>query len=162
VDNEVTAYNRPSVDAQIFSSLSPGFRVVAQRRTEAGWYGFDPGVAQAANIGVFRLRWVETGADMHVEGDCAGLPVVQGPTPGICYTMPMGDLDVLASPDASSSVVVTMEVEDYAQVLGKTADDAWAQVDLSGGNLGLSQTGWIPAATLNMNGPCNSLPVVTP
>ena len=84
------------------------FHVITEGRTADGWLGFDPGVAQAANVGIFRLRW-----------------------------------------------------SDYAAVTGKTKED-WARVDLSVGNVGPDLAGWVQEVTLNLNGPCDDLPMVEP
>ena len=73
----------------------------------------------------------------------------------------MGEVQVYAEPDVSSEVIAMMTYGDHAAVMGKTADD-WARVDLKVGNTGLDLTGWIEGATLNMNGPCDDLPTVSP
>jgi hypothetical protein len=160
-EQDVTIYRRPYPEAEVFSTLSAGLEVTVGGVTADGWYGFDPAVAQAANIGVFRLRWVDGSIGVRLEGGCGGVPEMVGPLPGICFTMPMGDVPVYVNADMSSAVVATLVMNDYAAVLGRT-DDGWAQVDLSAGNTGLELTGWIEAATLNMNGPCWDLPTLTP
>jgi hypothetical protein len=33
--------------------------ITVAARSKGGWLGFDPGVTQAANVGLFRLRWVQ-------------------------------------------------------------------------------------------------------
>lgn len=158
-ESSVPAYTRPSLEAMVFGTMSPGFRVPAEGRTTDGWLGFNPGVAQAANIGVFRLRWVEESDSIRLEGACDNLPELDGPPAGVCFTMPMGDVSVYAEPDASSEVIAVLVVEDYTAVLGRTTE-GWAKVDLSIGNTGLNVRGWIQANTLNMNGPCVDLPTI--
>jgi hypothetical protein len=160
-ESEVTVYERPSLDAAVFGSMPPGFRILAEARTADGWLGFEPGVAQAANIGVFRLRWVDGNSGVRLEGACEGLPELVGPPAGVCFTTPMGEVQVYAEPDVASTIIATMMVGDYAAVIGKTAD-GWARVDLSVGNTGLALTGWIQEFTLNLNGPCDDLPTVEP
>jgi len=160
-ENPVTVYMRPSTEAWIFGTLDTTMRLQISARTADNWFGFDPGVAQAANIGVFRLRWVPQSIDVRLEGGCGEVPIVEGPPPGVCFTMPMGDTDVYLSPDSSSSVFATLHLEDYAAVIGRTAD-GWGQLDLSLGNTPLEGIGWVEGATLNLNGPCEDLPVVTP
>jgi hypothetical protein len=156
----VTVYFRPSLAADVFGSAPPGEMIIAGARTADGWLGFEPGVAQAANIGVFRNRWVqETDPNITLSGDCAGLPVVVGPTVGVCYDMPMEDVPVYQTTDTTSAVITTLHVQDYAALVGVMGAD-WAQVDLSQGNTGQSGLGWIESLTLNMNGPCDSLPEV--
>jgi uncharacterized protein YgiM (DUF1202 family) len=74
----------------------------------------------------------------------------------------MSSVNVYSSPDTSSSVLATLEVEDFAAVTGY-ASDGWAQVDLGAGNTGLSGTGWMEQSDLNLNGDtCDELPTVSP
>jgi hypothetical protein len=159
--NELTIYSRPSTAADIFSTQPAGFNIHFSARTSSGWLGFDPGVAQAANIGSFRLRWVAPGTQT-ISGGCSRLPVVWGPPPGICFDMPMEDVNVHATADTSSPVVVRLNVGDFAAITGQTADGNWVKVDLGPGNTGSSATGWVESSTTNVNGPCSSLPTVTP
>jgi hypothetical protein len=160
-ESEVTVYERPSSEAAVFGTMEPGFRIVAEGRTADGWLGFEPGVAQAANVGVFRLRWVDGSSGVRLEGACEDLSELVGPPAGVCFTMPMDDVQVYAEPAASSAIIATMTYGDYAAVTGKTTDD-WARVDLSVGNTGLRLLGWIQGFTLNLNGPCDALPTVEP
>ena len=160
-EREVTVYSRPSSSANVFGSMAAGDRVMAGGRTADGWLGFDPGVAQAANMGIFRLRWVDGSSGVRLEGTCDDLPELVGPPPGVCFTMPMDEVHVYAEPDVSSAVVATMTPGDYAAVKGQTAD-GWAKVDLSAGNTGLDLSGWIEGTTLNFNGPCENLPTIEP
>jgi hypothetical protein len=155
--DNVMAFTRPSLQADPFGQVSlAGFPIPVLAKTEDGWLGFDPGVAQAANTGVFRFRWVSAD-QVQLTGDCQTVPVVVGPPPGICFTMPMEDTPVYADPDPSSTLVATLVVNQYAAVLGKNGQ-GWAKLDLSLGNSGVNQTGWISAGSLNFNGPCDSLP----
>jgi len=160
VNSETTAYERPSLDAPVFATMSPGVRVIVEAITADGWIGFDPGMAQAGNVGVFRLRWVQESDAFSLEGTCAGLPVIEGPPAGVCFTMSMFDTPVFAEPDTSSAIIVTMHHGDYAKVLGITEN--WVRIDLSVGSLELGQSGWISSEMVNFNGPCEDLPAVTP
>jgi hypothetical protein len=127
-----------------------------------GWVGFDPGVAQAANIGVFRLRWVHFD-EVSLSGDCVSVSQLSWvPQPDLCYFMPMENATVYASANTSASVIATLEVEDFASVTGYT-NNGWAQIDLGAGNTGLTGTGWVEQSTLNVNGgTCDELPEVSP
>jgi hypothetical protein len=155
-------YNRPSTEAQVFSEIGAGFSAVVSGRTVDGWVGFDPGVAQAANIGVFRLRWVHFD-EVSLSGDCVSVSQLSWvPQPDLCYFMPMENVTVYASANTSASVIATLEVEDFASVTGYT-NDGWAQIDLGAGNTGLTGSGWVEQSTLNVNGgTCDELPEVTP
>jgi hypothetical protein len=156
------AYTRPSTESQEFAPMAyADFPTAVGARTADGWLGFDPHKAQAANIGIFRLRWVQA-AQVTTEGDCEAVEVVVGPLPTVCYDMPMEDTPVYALPDTSSTLLATLVVEQYAAVLGPNAAGDWVKLDLSVGNSGVNQQGWASAALLNVNGPCDSLPVQTP
>lgn len=155
-----TIYSRPSQDARIFSEVGTNFEAPVSARTADGWLGFSPGTAQAANIGPFRLRWIDS-ADIVLSGDCLHIPEMWGAPANICFTMPMESVNIYANPDSSSSIVTTLEIGDFAAVLG-VAGDQWAQVDLGQGNTGQSGLGWMERAAFNLNGPCSDLPVVTP
>lgn len=157
----LTIYSRPSDASDVFFEAGAGFSQAMGARTDDGWLGFDPAIAQAANIGSFRYRWIYLD-DATFAGDCLGLPVVWGPLPGYCYDMPMEIVNVYAAPDTTSSLVTTLEVGEFAAINGTFGSD-WAQVDLGPGNTGLTGLGWVNAATLNMNGSsCGSLPAVSP
>jgi hypothetical protein len=156
-----TFYTRPNIEAAVFFEDTGGFEVQVIGRTADGWVGFDPAIAQAANMGPFRLRWVFY-QDVVLRGDCLGVDEVWAPLPGYCYDMPMGAVSVYAEPTTAAFVVTMLDVNDFAAITGLFGDD-WAQIDLAPGNTGLTGSGWVEASTLNMNGAaCGGLPVVTP
>ncbi|MBN1265562.1 MAG: hypothetical protein JXA25_08720 [Anaerolineales bacterium] len=157
----LTVYTRPSTEAEVFGPLGSGMEVEATAQTADGWWGFDPGVAQAANMGVFRYRWIEDGPSLALTGGCSTLPVVAGPAPGFCFMMPMGDVPVMVEPYETAALLATMSAGDYTAVTGRTAD-GWIRLDLAVGNLELEGTGWMAASYLNVNGPCESIPDVVP
>ncbi len=159
--NEVTAYNRPSLEAEVFATMPLDMSFYVEARTADGWIGFDPAYAQAGNIGVFHHRWVQEGDDIILEGACDDLPVVVGPAPGVCFTMPMGDVPIYEAPDTSSEVLFMLYAGDFVEVEGETEDN-WFLVDLNIGNLGVYLTGWMEGVHVNFNGPCMDLPIVTP
>jgi putative hemolysin len=159
--SNIETYQRPHLQAEVWGTLSTGDQYAVNAKTADGWLGFEPGVAQAANIGVFRLRWVEEDAAITLEGECENLPVVAGPPPGVCFTMAVADTPVYTEADASSARLVTMQPpDDYAAVVAKTADANWLKLDLSVGSMGSDQTGWIEAGMANLNGPCDILPII--
>ena len=157
---EVTIYRRPSTASGVFSTQGAGFTIPITARTADGWLGFDPGVAQAANFGSFRLRWIEPGAGT-LAGGCS-LPVVWGPPAGVCFFMPMTSTNVYVNPDAASPVAALLQVGEFAAITGLTAGGDWAKVDLGPGNTGSTAVGWVDSDALNVNGPCEGLPTVTP
>lgn len=152
---DVMIYTRPSLEADAFAPLSAAeVPVVLGAKTADGWLGFEPGVAQAANMGVFRLRWV-LAAQVQVKGNCEALPEVVGPPPGICFTMPMEDTAVHAEPHDGAAIVTTLTVGQYAAVEAISA--GWARLDLGLGNSGIKRAGWVFRTTLNVNGPCEEV-----
>jgi len=159
-EREVTAYQRPGSDAEVFAPVPPGLRVYVEARTADGWIGFDPGTAQAGNVGVFRLRWVPPGEGYSLVGVCDDLPVVEGPPPGICFVMCLDETPVYLKADTLSTLVVLLQSGDYAQAL--SIGDEWVQVDLSSGSAGLDERGWIQRQLASFNGPCDELPLATP
>jgi hypothetical protein len=159
-NTEVTIYERPSATADVFSTMPAGFTTPVEARTASGWLGFEPGVAQAANIGPFRLRWLEPAA-VSLTGQCDDLPEVWAPPPGICFEMPMEDTEVHAEPDLASSLLIVLHEGEFAAVAGLSGT-GWAKVDLGPGNTGSSVQGWIEETALNMNGSCDSLPMLVP
>lgn len=58
-NKDLTAYRLPDASSDVFGTLPAGtdqYRISA--RTADGWIGFDPGVAQAGNVGLARNRWI--------------------------------------------------------------------------------------------------------
>ena len=157
--NDVPAYFRPNTESNLFGTLSAGMSVEAAARTSDSWIGFEPGVAQAANVGIFRLRWVEETSDISLDGDCGALPIVEGPVPGICFAMLMTDTSIYEEPDPSSSLVVTLTTQEYAAVTGRLPGD-WYRLDLAIGDTSSNRVGWAEGAAISLNGPCDSLPII--
>lgn len=162
LDEATTLYDRPSTEAQIFSEGVAGFNAVVTGRTFDGWVGFDPGIAQAANVGIFRLRWVHFD-NVSLTGNCVSVPQSSWvPQPDLCYTMPQSSVNVYTNANTSSTVLSTLNVEQFASVSGFTGG-GWTQVDLGAGNTGRSGIGWMQEADLNLNGgTCDELPTVSP
>jgi hypothetical protein len=158
---DVTIYTRPSVLADVFSTITLSTAVEITSLSADGWLGFDPGVAQAANIGVFRQRWIPPDAAVALEGNCAGLPVEAWvPAPGVCYQMSMGPVDVHAAADPTSAVSHTLAVGEFVSVTGRTAT-GWLFVNGDEGNVP-GVIGFIAELEMNASGPCDSIPTVSP
>lgn len=155
-----TAYNRPSTQAAPFGALSAGESYPVAGKTADGWVGFDPGVAQAANVGPFRLRWVQPGPGAAVTGDCAGVPGVPPLSPTACYEMAMEETPVLAQPAAGAEQTATLQPGDYAPVTG--VNGSYLALDMAGSSARGAGLGWIAKQYANYNGPCENLPTVTP
>ena len=58
----LTAYRLPDATSDVFGSYPPTDTYRALAWTADGWVGFDPGVAQAGNIGLAHHRWVQFNA----------------------------------------------------------------------------------------------------
>jgi hypothetical protein len=58
----LTAYRLPDATSDVFGSFPPVDTYEALARTADGWVGFDPGIAQAGNIGLAHHRWVQFNA----------------------------------------------------------------------------------------------------
>lgn len=158
----VNIYTRPSTEADLFYTSGEGEQIPpALARTADGWIGFDPGVAQAANVGPFRLRWLQE-SQATLQGDCAALPIVRGPPPGVCFDMIVAPTDVHSGPDLTTSVLITLQPDDYAELLGTTPEQSWAKISLLRGSPSQDLQGWVDIASLNVNGPCSPLPTVQP
>ncbi|MCB0017258.1 MAG: hypothetical protein KDE09_05660 [Anaerolineales bacterium] len=158
---DTAIYQRPSTDANLFGTLPAGEMVAPTMRSDSGWLGFDPAVAQAANIGVFRLRWLPPDAAVTVTGACDALPLA--PTIGAqtCYFMALSDAAVLDLPDSGGNLVTTIPAGGYAAVTGRSSSD-WLQLDLADSSLVLRGSGWLDPALANLNGPCDTLPDASP
>lgn len=153
VANEsTTIYMRPSAAADVFSTLGSGERVDVRFKTADGFYSFDPGVAQAGNVGLFRERWILKSHQVSLVGDCAAVPVVVAPIAGICYAMIMADTPVYSNPDTASSVLEDLVVGDYAMAIGTSL--GWVQVDLDVSSLMTEGTGWVQDSQIGYNGSC--------
>ncbi len=156
---ELTAYTRPSAQATVFGKVASGERMPVGGMTADGWIGFDPGVAQAANVGPFRLRWVQKSDAVKLEGACDAkhVPVVPSLPPTVCFEMFMEEAKIYSTANKSSAVIVTARPGDYAQVIA--TNDKWLQLDLNVGTLKQNKAGWIDRANANFNGPCDKLPI---
>jgi hypothetical protein len=150
----VTAYQRASAAAEEFGTLSPGETLAPTARTADGFYGFDPGVAQAGNVGLFRLRWVLKTVDVSLSPGCASLPVVVAPIASICYAMMMQDTPIYTTPDNTSAPVTIMHLDDYAMVTAH--DPGWYTLDLNVASPSMDAPGYLEESQLGgFNGPCD-------
>jgi hypothetical protein len=60
----LTAYRLPDATSDVFGTISAGDSFGILARTADGWVGFDPGIAQAGNIGLAHHRWVQLNASV--------------------------------------------------------------------------------------------------
>ncbi len=55
---DLAVYRLPDSTSDIFGTLPTGETHEVLAQTADGWLGFDPGIAQAGNIGLAHHRWV--------------------------------------------------------------------------------------------------------
>jgi len=146
----VTVYERPSSAADVFGTLATGDSIQPAVKTADGFFGFDPGVAQAGNVGIFRYRWILRNYQVDLSGNCLAAKTVVGPITNLCYVMSMGDTPVYASADTSSSVITTLHLGDYALALGTNA--GWVEIDLNVGSIGIDSLGYVQEGDIGYNG----------
>ena len=160
---DLTLYRLPDFNSNVFATVGSGFDWFANSRTVDGWIGFDPGYAQAGNIGPFHNRWIAPNAPVRLSSGCSALPVVWGPSPGICFVTPViTTINIYAQPDTSSTVAGRLHGSDFAAVLGTTANEDWTKVDLAPGNTGSPVTGWVQHSQVYPQGSCGSIPIISP
>ena len=150
--DSVALYTRPSVASSRFGTLAPGDSVRAAGRA-SGFVGIEPGTAQAANVGPFRLRYAQSDGAFALRGACADLPPQPRLDPTACYEMAMGEVRMHARPDTSSDIVATIAPQGFAVAIRRTPT-GWMQVRF--GEAGTP--GWVAPADANVSGEaCESL-----
>lgn len=155
VNNPATIYQRASAAADQFGTLAVGQSETATNKTADGFYGFDPGVAQAGNFGLFHQRWVLKTIDVTTTAGCAAIPVVVAPIAGICYAMFDHDTTLYSSANTSSSHVATYHLGDYAMITAHTT--GWFTLDLNVGSQPMNSLGYLQESDLGgFNGPCDA------
>jgi hypothetical protein len=152
----VPVFMRPRSDER-FGELTAGMGVRITARSTNDWLGFDPAVAQAANVGPFRLRWLDPGS-VKLHGDCAALQKVWAPEPHTCFEMAMEDVTVRAAPSEGASAVAVLHPGEFAALVAQSGS-GWFRAELGRGNTGSAASGWISEAQVNANGDCEKLPV---
>ena len=154
VANAVIVYTRASAAADQFGTLSPGETVNPTARTADGFYGFEPGVAQAGNVGLFRLRWILKTHDVNLGAGCTSLPTAVSPIAGICYAMMMQDTPIYSSADTTSALVTTLHLNDYAMVTAHA--NGFYTLDLNVASPSMDSLGYMEEGLLGgFNGPCD-------
>ncbi len=149
--NDNIVYDRPRAQSDLFATLPSDTTVILTAQTVTGWLGFEPGVAQAANTGVFRYRWFAPNGDYTLSASCDNLPLVVAVQATQCYTMPQTDVAVHEGADPASPIIAILPAgTSFAAIVERL--DEWVQVDLMDSSLFQSQMGWISADTLNFNG----------
>ena len=160
---DTPVYLYPAEDAPRFGTLPPGSRVEVLALAEEGtWVGFDPGVAQACNVGPFRLRWAPITQANGTEGACEAVPVITPPPPDRCYVTPAGpEAPVFAEPRDDARVLAALPAEAYIPVVGQ-GPDGWLKVLF--GPEGAVVPAWMRQGDVCLlgYGPCDALPPAEP
>lgn len=159
---QMTVYMRPSRDADVFGTLTIQDKPTVGGKTDDGWIGFDPGVAQAPNVGPFRLRYIQPNGPYTLQGNCSYIPHVVTLQAKTCFIMTQTDTPIYAAPDTSASIIATMHYADYISAVAKknSGKENWIKVDSKGGSITTPVTGWVDMAKGgDFNGSsCGALP----
>lgn len=171
--DNVPVFSQPTTSQSQWGTLSYGSYVGVVGRTSDGWYAFDPAVAQAPNVGIYRLRWVQTTAKITLTGaSCGTLPIIDvgyTETSGQCFVTPANVSNVPIYPQTTYDVgaVGVLSAGATAVVVGQTPTNwygsptGWYAVDLGtaqAGNVGRYRLRWIPAdSTVQLNGDCSDI-----
>jgi len=156
--DSVDVFTRPDSSAMLMSSLTSRDKVAISGRTADGWLGFDPGVAQAANIGSFRLRWISADAQYVTDRELSSIPVVWGPQADITYAMIYETSPIYSEPDSNSAVVDSVPSSCAAAIASRTDD--WYLLDLSNGPLELDIEGWMESMDVSVSGNLDTIPLI--
>lgn len=169
-----TVYMQPSEDAAPFGTFGADSGpeaidiggVVAQ--TNDGWYALDPGVAQAGNVGIYRLRWV-LAAQAQIAGVCGSLPAIDvvpdftPPASGACEVTATAEVMVRDQYAPDAPEFGPLPAGNTETALARTVD-GWLGFDpgvAQAGNIGLYRLRWIaPDAAVTKAGGCDALPLV--
>ena len=81
------------------------------------------------------------------------LPVLQPSGPCVLATLRAGVVNARSGPDTTFSVVSTISPMSTYNVVGRTADNSWYQIDYGGG------TGWVAGFVTRLGGICSNVPV---
>jgi|GEM_PF-1324313 len=156
-----TLYSRPHASSSVFGQIFRNEEVLVGGKTAEGWLGFDPAVAQAPNVGPFRLRYIEPGSDVTLSGNCSLVPTVVSLPPSACFVMAQSDVSIYQSPTSSAPVILSMRFGDYVEAVGDRGRDSpnlrsyFIKVDARSGSLSTTTEGWISGNEANFNGLCD-------
>ncbi len=145
-EETVDTFTRPDPDSDIWAELLPGEGVNLEVRTESGWLGFDPGVAQAANTCSFRYRWLPPGVTTVSTGE---LPVVWAPTLYVSYAMTQVETPVYAGQDTTSTPLAVIPANSAVSIVGISV--TWFRIDMSDSPENIDIQGWILSESVSIN-----------
>ncbi|MBL8163304.1 MAG: SH3 domain-containing protein [Anaerolineae bacterium] len=172
--DSVPTYMQPSTSSQVSQvTITSGMYVTIIGRTNDGWYAFEPGIAQAANVGINRLRWVSSAARITLTGaKCGTLPIINLDVPvtaGLCSATPINTSSIPVYPQTTFSIASlgTLQAGVSALVVGQTppnhegAPNGWYAIDPGArpnGSIGKYRLQWIPIDDfVSLNGDCSDI-----
>jgi hypothetical protein len=140
---DIIAPRAPRAGADDFEALGPGYADEAVARTADGWLGFEPGIPQSHNVGIFRLLWLDPAASVDYTGGCDQLPIVTHPFGPLCAAVPIYDTEsIYAGPDGSFEPIAELDKFGWIEVIDWPLTDWW-RVDLANSSLGANGYGWL-------------------
>ncbi len=157
VKAETEALTRSDALSEVFGVVKAGDTLLASGWTLDGFIGFEPGVAQAPNVGPFRLRWFAPGSPLEFGGNCAGLQQFPNVSARTCFAMAQSNVPVYKSENVTSSEVARMGLGDYVEVVVSPDQmgTGWLEVISPEGTLASGIRGYIRSGEVSLNGPCD-------
>jgi hypothetical protein len=156
---DMTIYNRPDQKADIFGTIAAGETEEVTGKTINGWFAFDPHSAQAANVGVFRNRYISPTSSFTTQGDCATLPSLPALAADTCFAMFAEETNVYESANTSAKVVTTILPEGYARIT-EGQKLGFIKINTDQSSLPAGSIGYVPEETVNFNGRCNAFTII--
>jgi hypothetical protein len=143
--DDITAPHEPRHGDVYAEALLAGATDEAVARTTDDWVGFEPGIPQALNVGIFRLLWLDPAAPVDYTGGCDQLPIVTYPFEPLCAAVPFYDSTALiyAGPGTGFEPIAELATFGWIEIVDWPLSDWWL-VDLANSSLGASGTGWLP------------------
>ncbi len=164
-NSDVTAYTTADTSAPSIT-MPAGVQAQVQGQTyDQQWIAFEPGIAQAGNMGLARLRWVPANSDITLSGDCASLPMLNPPPATGCTMVFGGTIPAYTQPDSSAPVFTQLGVTDYALIVGQVSSGwyAMASPGAQAGATGTINLRWIEDdLAVQLTGLCDQLPTFYP
>lgn len=163
----VTAYATADLTSAATPLATGDGGMVMGETADNAWIAFDPGIAQAGNLGVARTRWVQASADISLQGSCDNLPPISPlPTNSSLCMMTFGQATpVYQQPDSASQITTTLTANDTAMIVGQVASGwyAWSDPGASAGATGTILLHWIKNSDqVQLIGDCAALPTFYP
>jgi hypothetical protein len=175
---QVAVFNTPTTDNGSSGVLGYGdWRPVVGRSADGLWYAIDPGVAQGPNVGIYRLRWVQSGMPINLMGaPCGTLKTVNlnlPPTSGQCLVTPVNisSVPIYVQSGFDAGTVGQLPSGATAVVVGQTpanwygSPGGWYAIDPGTPQapaVGKYRLRWIPVNNnVQLTGSCSDISVVT-